>query len=1018
MQRDSNIKVYARVRPPMHTEITANATGGQSFSACLATDGCDVYATKDNTAAVVIDPQTNNVAASNQIKKFSLDAVFNEKSSQDTVFNTILPDMLDTWLGGVNCTLFAYGISASGKTFTMVGPEQNPGILSRVADYLFNHIENIAESNFNVVFTAVQLYREKIFNLLDFAKEVKFKVLPNSLEFGSSMEPREASDIQGIVKLFGIAQKFRVVASTQMNDASTRGHVIYTIKLTAQNKYTGKCTESKFNIVDLAGSERIKVSGVTGERLQESIKINLSLTTLVRVVESTARRDTNKKTTLPPYRESQLTLMLRDSLGGNCLTSMIITLSPALRYAADTIRTLEFGSLVKHIQNKPTTNVIENKFFNKGQYHHEPKAPNKPQELEPPWKGLNPKISRYLLNTQYGEISLIDNGADPKRNQLILLMHANPSYSDEFLHFFPSLTYYGYRVVAFDQPGFGYSPGNTHSHRSEKINDKGGPADIARAVADQLGFKTFIAGGYDWGAGVALALAQKDNKRVPKVLALLPSFNVTQDSEIKAIAANVLILWIKHDQMHNWSKWKVIGNKLPKKTIHVIEDRNTAQRSGGGNAYEAYSDRMMREVIKFLGFGDPMAPTVNLDHAPEVSAISTTGGQVTKNQMITLRNQADISKLAEMASENDQKERLLAEPSIKAIKELKASGRLNQCLAKKDKALLDMVRQLPEVSVSSIRENPSVFVDLGIWTSLPQSLSLMWGSPRYFEGRQVLASIPTNPEISSSEFLYYQPESKYVHASHRCNISGYDSEKNEFILKVKSSMTTETEIRAPAQDILLLNHDQEYGYDDSGKLFLEDGIRGNYSSPLVKAKIYEIAIALKDIIKQLDFEADFQDIIKLQRQAIQTIRRCINIISFSRGVDRERIGRSDDLGQLAVNGQGQCHGLSSTMSGYLLIFSSILGIDLQFRGGTSYGDKSGHVTNVSEKHQWLQVTLRPSMESFVCDLWYQDALNDENMLCVPIADAMTELSCPHAKLLIKNQIAEIQASDIDQNLMD
>lgn len=1017
MQRSNNIKVYARVRPPMPREISNfGQEAGGTFSSCLATDRDDIYATKDQSAAVVIDPTTNNVAGSSHIKKFTLDGVLDEKASQEKVFQTILPDMLAAWFGGVNCTLFAYGISSSGKTHTMVGSEQNPGVLSRVAQQIFAHFGESEDISFRVGFTAVQLYNEKMYNLLESAKEVKFKVLKNSLNFGSALEPKEAKDMSELMQLFTDAHHYKVTASTQMNAASTRGHVIYTIHLVVNRAATGKCTESKFNIVDLAGSERIMCSGVVGQRLKESIKINLSLSTLVRVVEATAQRDSQKKKVLPPYRESQLTLMLRDSLGGNCLTSMIITLSPALYHAGETIRTLEFGSVVKYIQNKPEANVVENKYFNKEQYRMEIKAPKQSQVVEAPWKVKKPGLSRYLLTTKCGDISVIDNGEDPSRTQLILLMHANPSDCTELLHFFPALSYYGYRVVAFDQPGFGKSPGKCHSHRSERINDEGGPADVAKAVANKLGFKSFIAGGYDWGAGVALALAQRDSKMVPKVIALLPSFSVSQDSEIKAIMANVLVLWIKHDQMHNWSKWKVIANKLPKKTIHVIEDKNVGQRSGGGNAYEAYSDQMMREVVKFLGLGDPMAPEVNLEHAPQVAALSTTGGNIIKNQMITLRNQVDVSKLAEMASELDQKERVMAEPSLKAIKELKASKRLNSCLMKKDKALLDLLRHLPEVSVDSIREDPSIFVTLGIWNSLPKGLVLMWGSPRYFEDRQILVNIPTDPDIQSRGFLYYKPGSQYTHASHRCKIVGYDSERKEFILKVETSPGATVEIRKSLQEIMLLNHDQEYGYDESGKLFLEDGIRGNYANPLVKAKVYEIALALKDVVEELDFEADFQTINALQKKAVHIIRSCLNIISFANGVERDRTGRTDDLGQLAVNGQGQCHGLSSTMSGYLLIFSSILGIDLQFRGGTSYGDKSGSVTNSFEKHQWLQLTFRPSMESFVCDLWYQDSLQDDKMLCLPLSTAMTDLSCPHAKLLIKNTVAELQASDIDQGL--
>lgn len=694
---------------------------------------------------------------------------------------------------------------------------------------------------------------------------------------------------------------------------------------------------------------------------------------------------------------------------------MIVTVSPSLYHADECMRTLNFGSTVRFIQNNPETNVVENKFFNKNQYYLEKKPQEKKKKVEVPWKGLNPGVSQYYLDTKFGKINVLDNGASAQRTQLIVLMHACPSSCDELLHFFPALTYYGFRVVAFDQPGYGRTPGDCHPSRSERILDKGGPADIAVAVAETLGFKTFIAGGYDWGAGIALALAKRDSKKVPKVIALLPSYTVSQDSDIKAITANVLVIWVKHDQMHNWTKWKAIANKLPKKTIYVI-DSKPDQRSGGGNAYEDYSDEMLRQVAIFLGFGDPLAPAVELNRAPEIEGVNTQGDKVVKAQMITIRSQMDGATLAELAAEKENKEKLAFQPIFKQLNTLITTNSLNPALAKKDKAVLDLLRSLPDISPDSIRNDPSVFVNLGIWDKLPDNLSSMWSSPRYFKGRRLLAAIPTNPEIGAPNFLQFNPTSSQIHASNYCELVSFDENINTFTLKMFGGGKV-SNIKRSLEDILLLNQDQVYGKDDAGKLILEDGIRANYSNPLVKAKIYQIAMALKPIVEQLDFEQPTQTTQALQRAAVMTIRKCLNIISFANGVDRDRVGRTDDVGILAVNGQGQCHGLSSTMSSYLLVFSSLLGIDLQYRGGTSYGDKSGSLSNAVEKHQWLQLTFRPAMDSFVCDLWYQDAQKDDRYLCLPLDEALKNLSCPHAKLLIKNSLAELQLSDIDESLL-
>ena len=115
---------------------------------------------------------------------------------------------------------------------------------------------------------------------------------------------------------------------------------------------------------------------------------------------------------------------------------------------------------------------------------------------------------------------------------------------------------------------------------------------------------------------------------------------------------------------------------------------------------------------------------------------------------------------------------------------------------------------------------------------------------------------------------------------------------------------------------------------------------------------------------------------------------------------------------MLVNGQGQCHGLTSCVSLSLAVFNHLLGIDMLYRGGTSYGDKTGQVSNSVEKHQWLQVTFRPSMESFVVDLWYADSLQDKKYILMPLHEAMKDLTCPHAKLLVKTKLEPLQPSDI------
>ena len=200
------------------------------------------------------------------------------------------------------------------------------------------------------------------------------------------------------------------------------------------------------------------------------------------------------------------------------------------------------------------------------------------------------------------------------------------------------------------------------------------------------------------------------------------------------------------------------------------------------------------------------------------------------------------------------------------------------------------------------------------------------------------------------------------------------------------------------------------------KIILEDRIRADYTDPIVKAKIMEISLKLNEIIKKMDFN-DANEIISLQKEAIITIRKSLNLISFYKGVNKERYGRTDCIGKLGIYGQAQCHGLSSTICGYLLPFCDILGIEILYRGGISFinslnafNNKDKDIKNIKicngENHQWVEVNLKPSMKTFVIDLWYQEAFNDDKFLFVDIIEAFNKISYANSKLLLNNSVKE------------
>ena len=190
--------------------------------------------------------------------------------------------------------------------------------------------------------------------------------------------------------------------------------------------------------------------------------------------------------------------------------------------------------------------------------------------------------------------------------ETLILLHGNPSYSLEFEHFFPSLLYSGYRIIAVDMPGYGHTKGTPLKARSEFNLNKGGPVDVVISVMDAMKIRT-VDGiiGYDWGAGILLSFGIKYPKRVKKLVTFLPSYSEIKKDELKTLTPPTLVLWVKQDVFHSWSKWKSLASKIPKATIEVIDAR-AYSRDIAYSAYSGISDQLMRIILMFLGKPDPL----------------------------------------------------------------------------------------------------------------------------------------------------------------------------------------------------------------------------------------------------------------------------------------------------------------------------------------------------------------------------------------------------------------------------
>lgn len=308
-----------------------------------------------------------NSAADKQSRLFTYDGVFDSNVGQCEVYDHVVAPLIDEVLSGYNCTVFAYGQTGTGKTYTMEGERSDfecswqddprAGIVPRALDQLF---ENLSDSGCSqVAVSYMELYNEKLYDLLNPTDD--FASLSIYEDKGGKVKIGRLAQIAVTKKeeIFEILQKGsakRQKAETKLNSCSSRSHTIFTVTIRSKDPDALLAGEEvyrigKLNLVDLAGSENIGRSGAVEKRAAEAGNINKSLLTLGRVITSLVERQNHI-----PYRESKLTRLLQDSLGGGTKTSIIATISPNILDVEDTLSTLDYAQRAKKIQNKPEVN--------------------------------------------------------------------------------------------------------------------------------------------------------------------------------------------------------------------------------------------------------------------------------------------------------------------------------------------------------------------------------------------------------------------------------------------------------------------------------------------------------------------------------------------------------------------------------------------------------------------------------------------------------------------------------------
>ncbi|NXW88961.1 KIF6 protein, partial [Alopecoenas beccarii] len=296
--------------------------------------------------------------------KFKFQKIFDQEAKQDVVFDNIAKPVAECVLAGYNGTIFAYGQTGSGKTFTITGGAErysDRGIIPRTLSYIFDQLQKDGSKVYTTHVSYLEIYNECGYDLLDPRHEAsrledlpKVTIMedPDQNIHLKNLSLQQATNEEEALNLLFLGDTNRMIAETPMNQASSRSHCIFTIHISSKEPGSATIRRSKLHLVDLAGSERVAKTGVGGHLLTEAKYINLSLHYLEQVIIALAEKNRSHI----PYRNSMMTSVLRDSLGGNCMTTMIATLSIDRRNIDESISTCRFAQRVALIKNEAVLN--------------------------------------------------------------------------------------------------------------------------------------------------------------------------------------------------------------------------------------------------------------------------------------------------------------------------------------------------------------------------------------------------------------------------------------------------------------------------------------------------------------------------------------------------------------------------------------------------------------------------------------------------------------------------------------
>ena len=417
MSKSANVKVYCRIRPENEKE---KANG---MKICISPSSEN--SVKIITEAVGVDTGKDSKNKSDNFQTFTFDGVFPAETEQEKIFEIVAKPLINSALEGINGTIFCYGQTASGKTYTMEGVHNDNnlmGVIPRMMQYVFYVIEQAnSDIEYSVKCQYYQIYNEKIQDLLDIRKkDLAIREDKNKGIWVEDCTEIYVSSQEEMYAVFKEGSNNRTVSATNMNKGSSRSHSLFVVTLFQRNTITGSSKTGRIYFVDLAGSEKMSKTGIEGGTgLKEAQNINKSLMTLGMVINSLTEGAKHI-----PYRDSKLTRVLQESLGGNSMTNLVITCSPNFINQSETLSTLRFGQRAKLIKNKVVANTQQSV---KELMIKLKKAEERIMMLEKVIQGKGGDINLVNIdkNTKCEECKVIANQLNYVKNELITTMSEN-----------------------------------------------------------------------------------------------------------------------------------------------------------------------------------------------------------------------------------------------------------------------------------------------------------------------------------------------------------------------------------------------------------------------------------------------------------------------------------------------------------------------------------------------------------------------------------------------------------------